>query len=656
MVGGGEEFAGLRALGESAPVGVFLADAGGRCLYGNALARKWLGCPREFAGVCCWFENLHPADLEPFRSAWEALVGEGTGLAQEVRVRAAGFPDRWLDVKVVPLEPGREGQAWFLGVAVDLSRRIEAEQALREREEFLSAVFENIPAMEFVKDAAELRFVRFNKASEAQLGITRAEMYGKNDYDFFEPSQAAFFIEKDREVLRNKTLVDIPEEPIQTRDRGQRILHTKKIPILDEHGNPRYLLGISEDITERRRAQEELRLAKEAADQANVAKSKFLANMSHEIRTPLNAMLGFTQVLLHDVSLGPEQKEFLGHIMSSGEHLLTLINDVLEMAKIEAGRHRLSLVDFDLAQVLTQIASMFRGRVDPAVVFRLELADGLVRQIVADRDRLSRMVINLVANAVRFTRAGYVLLRAETVARGPERLELNITVEDTGTGIAAGDLERIFRPFEQAEGARQSGGTGLGLTLSRQYAQLMGGRVEVESTLGAGSRFRLTVPVEVAVPSHDAPAPGYQISGLEPGQPIFKVLVVDDEPANRDLLKAVLQPLGFVLATAECGDDALTLAQEWHPNVIFMDLRMPGMDGVEATKLLKSTPSLARIPVVAITAGAFEEERREALEAGADEFIRKPFRRNDILATLGQLLGIRWRFSAERPARGALAG
>jgi CheY-like chemotaxis protein/anti-sigma regulatory factor (Ser/Thr protein kinase) len=338
--------------------------------------------------------------------------------------------------------------------------------------------------------------------------------------------------------------------------------------------------------------------------------------------------------------------------MSSGDHLLTLINDVLEMAKIEAGRHWLSPVAFDLPQVLVQIASMFRGRVEAsAVAFRLELAEGLDRQIVADRDRLSRMVINLVANAVRFTRAGHVVLRAETVEAEAGRHELIVTVDDTGPGIAAADLERIFQPFEQADGERPSGGTGLGLTLTRQYAELMGGNVAVESVVGAGSRFRLTVPVEiVAAVAAGAPRQDGRIVGLEPGQPAFRLLVVDDEPANRDLFKALLSPLGFTLTTVDTGEDALALAEDWQPDLVFMDLRMPGMDGVEATRRLKGLPSTSGTPVVAVTAGAFEEERREALQAGADEFLRKPFRRDEVLAVLGRLLSIRWRYSGESPA------
>ncbi|MBI3894029.1 MAG: response regulator [Candidatus Wallbacteria bacterium] len=513
-----------------------------------------------------------------------------------------------------------------------------------ERETFFSAVFENIPLMVFVKDAEELRFVRFNRAAEELLGFSRADMIGKNDYDFFAKEQADFFVAKDREVLRNKTLVDIPEEPILTLKKGQRYLHTRKIPILDEQGNPVYLLGISEDITDRKAAQEALRQAKESADAANKAKSLFLANMSHEIRTPMNAILGFTQLLQHDPTATPDQLKSLDLIMASGEHLLSLINDVLEMSKIEAGRLVVDRIRFDLHAMLADVEAMFHLRAESkGLKLEFQVGSRVPRGLFVDQGKLRQILINLLGNAVKFTSAGGISVRVDALDTTGEETLLTVEVTDTGIGMRPAELERLFTPFEQTEGGRKAGGTGLGLAISREYARLMGGDITASSQPRVGSVFRVRLPVTTVLPElvPSPPAPARWLT-VEPVRHESRVLVVDDQPVNRQLLLALMKPMGLTIREAENGEEAIRIFEEWQPHLVLMDLRMDGMDGLEATRRIKAMPGGADTPIIAVTAGAFEDERTSALAAGADAFVRKPFHKGDIVELLARFLDLRF--------------
>src|SRR5229473_2194548 len=355
-----------------------------------------------------------------------------------------------------------------------LARRAEE---LGAANHFLDSMIENIPNMIFVKDAKELRFVRLNRAGEDLLGFTRDELMGKNDFDFFSTEQAEHFVSLDRETLRSGRLVDIPEEVIQTKNKGARILHTKKIPILDAAGEPSFLLGISEDITEARKAQEAVRKAQEEAERANRAKSEFLASMSHELRTPLNAILGFSELLSDDSTDQFDtatRRRFLDQIHSSGQHLLQLINDILDLSKVEAGQMELQLRSVDLGSLIDEA----RETVEPLAQIKaiaLDAEPGPELHLIADAAKVKQMLLNLLSNAIKFTpNGGSIQIRGRQVDSWVE-----IAVSDTGIGIAAEDLGRLFTEFLQLDAgpARQQEGTGLGLALTRRFAELHGGQV-----------------------------------------------------------------------------------------------------------------------------------------------------------------------------------
>lgn len=395
--------------------------------------------------------------------------------------------------------------------------------------------------------------------------------------------------------------------------------------------------------------------AKAKAEAADRAKSQFLANMSHELRTPLNAILGFTQLMLRSRSdaagisdLAPQtQQRYLDTINRSGEHLLALINNVLEMSKIEAGRITFQATDFDLYALLDTLQQMLRLKAESkGLQLKFSRSSDVPQFVRTDEAKLRQVLINLLGNAIKFTQAGSVALRVE---RGQERTLL-FTVADTGAGIAPSERDRLFEPFVQtATGQHSQEGTGLGLSISRKFVQLMGGEISVESTVGKGSIFRFEIQVELAAGKAIAsPEPERSIIGLADGQITYRILVVDDKLENRQLLVELLIPIGFEVQTAINGQEAIAIVQSFSPHLIWMDIRMPVMDGYAVTRQIKASEFPPPI-IIALTSSAFEEDRQTALAAGFDDFVRKPFRAETILAKMAEHLEVRYVYVEDKP-------
>jgi PAS domain S-box-containing protein len=432
--------------------------------------------------------------------------------------------------------------------------------------------------------------------------------------------------------------------------------------VRDDAGTPLYIEAFGTDVTERRIAQEELRRhrdsleelvrartleleeAKEHAEVASHAKSAFLANMSHELRTPLNAVIGFAQILERDAALTDAQRTRATTIRQSGEHLLTLITDVLDIAKIEAGRLELSRSEVALPPFLRMIADVIELRAQQkGLRFECHVDPELPATLHADEKRLRQVLLNLLDNAVKFTSEGHVLLR---VARlGPHHLRFEVV--DTGPGIALQDQPRLFRPFEQAGSTQQRPqGTGLGLAISRELVRRMDSDIHLQSEPGQGCRFWFDLALSASTARSEAVVPTSRATAGYEG-PRRRLLVVDDVAGNRQMLLDLLEPLGFELHEASDGEQALAQAERLHPDLVLMDNVMPVMDGLEATRRMRAMPALEAVPIITISASAQPTDRDASLAAGANAFLTKPIRVDDLVERIGTLLALRW---SARPA------
>lgn len=387
--------------------------------------------------------------------------------------------------------------------------------------------------------------------------------------------------------------------------------------------------------------------ATEKAQAANQAKSTFLANMSHELRSPLNAIIGFSQLMYRGRALPKEYQENLGIINRSGEHLLTLINQVLDLSKIEAGRTTLNENNFDLYRLLDDVEELLSFKAeDKGLQLLIERSDEVPRYLNSDEVKLRQILINLINNAIKFTEKGGVFVRVitqpETTANS--KVSISFEVEDTGAGIAPEELDSLFEAFVQTStGKKSQEGTGLGLPISRNFVELMGGEMTVTSQVGRGTIFKFNIIATVVEASSiQAQKLSHNVIALEPNQPRYKILIVDDKWESRQLLIKLLNPLGFELKEASNGREAVEVWESWEPDLIWMDLRMSVMNGYEASQVIKSSTKGQATAIIALTASILEEEKAVVLSVGCDDFMRKPFRESEIFETMAKHLGVRY--------------
>jgi PAS domain S-box-containing protein len=502
----------------------------------------------------------------------------------------------------------------------------------------------------FVGMDAGGRIVQWNAQAEQTFGWTKTEAIGRNLAETIIPP--AFREAHNRGMAR---FLATGDAPVVNRRLELRGLHRQghEFPIEITITSPMrrddgYFFGaFLRDISDRIERDELLRRAKDAAEAATRAKSEFLANMSHELRTPLNGVLGYAQLLQRDRNLNAAQREALDAIAKCGAHLLDLINDVLDLSKIEAGRIDIEQTATDLRQLMTDLHHVVADSARRKGLFlSMTIARNVPRRVAADGRHLRQVLLNLLGNAIKFTSSGEV--RLDISLDDDERL--GFAVRDTGIGVDAEELGEIFEAFTQTKSGAAAGGTGLGLTISRHLLNAMGAELNVESAVGEGSRFYFSLPL-VALPDDpdadalDAAQPTLY-ARLAPGQDVT-ALVVDDSTVSRRILASLLESAGLRVITATGGLEGIELARTNRPDVIFIDVKMPDLDGFSATRRLAADPITAGIPVIAVTASAFGDTRQAAQEAGCVAYLPKPVRAEALFAALQTHLGVQFVWGSE---------
>ncbi|WP_013321475.1 PAS domain S-box protein [Gloeothece verrucosa] len=535
----------------------------------------------------------------------------------------------------------------FIAIA---ESRHEAQAALEESQARFAGILDN--ANEAIISIDENQQITlFNHAAEKTFGYQAQEVIGQS-FNLLLPSDYGEihqqYINTFAKASQTAKQMGGRNPVFGRRQDGTAFLAEVSISKLVQRGKILFT-AIVRDITERKQAEEALKQAKEAADNANRAKSEFLASMSHELRTPLNAILGFTQVLARNSALKEEEKTNLEIISRSGEHLLDLINDILEMSKIEAGRTTFNQSSFDLYRLLDSLEDMLRLRAEAkGLQLIFDSASDVPQYIQTDEGKLRQVLINLIGNAIKFTDEGGVTLRVKSGGKvpleSPKMATITFEVEDTGPGIALDEIDNLFEAFGQTETGRKSNqGTGLGLPISKKFVELMGGEIRVSSVPGNGSLFAFDIQAQLAEAKQiKKNHPEKKVMGLVPHQPKYRILAVDDRLESRLLLVKLLTLMGFDVREATNGKEAVEIWEEWNPHLIWMDMRMPVMDGYEATRQIKSSIRGQATVIIALTASAFEEDRAMVLSAGCDDFMRKPFREEMLWEKMAQHLGVQY--------------
>lgn len=631
----------FKSLLESAPDSMVIVNSEGRIVLINAQTEKLFAYSRtELLGKSLDLlipskadQFVDSAQLIPWKSLSKEFLDSAAESVQDMHGKSSDGTEFPVEISASPL---KTEQGLLISIAIrDITARKQAERTLRHSEEKFRRLVEG-----FSRDY--IFYSRHRDGALTYISPSIQNILGYSPQDFLnqkapplsDPERNPHAKAMNEALLRGETP---PSYEVEVRDseNQKRYLELVEFPVFSEDGQVIGMEGIAKDVTLDKKAEKEMLRAREAAEAANRAKSEFLSNMSHELRTPLNGVLGYVQILQRDPSVSSGQRECLEAIESCGQHLLTLINDVLDLSKIESGNLEVENAPCDLRKLLKGAIDIVRQRaVSKGLKMQCDISDQVPELALTDQTKLRQVLVNLLGNAVKFTQKGHVILRANVTPTD----RLVIDVEDTGIGMAPEQLEEIFDPFKQVEGGKAAGGTGLGLAISKRLAQALQGSLRVRSEKDKGSCFTLTIALHTANPKlkvnleNDSRAVPQQ--WLLAPDANMAALVVDDRPTNRDILVRLLSNAGFSVDEASNGDEAIHKVCESRFPLVLMDIRMPGKNGIETTQEMRSRELLKDSVVIAVSASVSPEAKSRFLRNGFEDFIGKPFRADEVFATI----------------------
>jgi two-component system, sensor histidine kinase and response regulator len=529
----------------------------------------------------------------------------------------------------------------------DISEQKAAAREKARQQQLLRALIDSIPDIISYRDPNGM-FLGCNEAFAALRGPGATDVVGHTPEELFPPYRAEVIRTRDQEVLASQHRA-VVEETVTYPDGTEALLETVRSPLRDQRGNLLGILAVGRNITQRKIIEEEIRRAKDVAEEATRAKSDFLANMSHEIRTPMNAIIGMSHLALK-TDLTPRQRDYLTKVESSSHHLLGIINDILDFSKVEAGKLDIEYAEFDLAKVIDHVADLVGHKAAAkGLEFLLDIAPQVPQRLLGDSLRVGQILINYANNAVKYTDHGRIVVSVRMDQRGHDEALLHFSVSDTGIGLTPQQQALLFQSFQQADSSitRKYGGTGLGLAISKNLAHLMGGEVGVESRFGKGSTFWFTIraglvhhtglTVPAGLTSLGAPL-DMMLSANSDGT---RVLLVEDNEINQLVAQEILRDAGYIVEVAENGRIAVDMVQQRDWDVVLMDMQMPVMDGLEATQCIRKLANRASLPIIAMTANAMQRDRERCLAAGMNDFVTKPVDPEELFKVL-----MKW---AQRP-------